>query len=233
MENFGTVADAVAARLRAMIGSGELAPGEPIVIEAAAARLAVSAQPVREALKTLESEGRVQHHPHRGARVLELTIEDLAELDAIRSLIEDAELRESVELLGPAEVDRLQVLAAQLDAVDATATAESLMELHTEFIGLLHAAAPNRRLRRLVETVRAATDPYRHRYFRDPVARAEFVAMHRAIADAVRAGDADGVLHLVQEQRRLAFAALRDSGAIRPAGRSGQQPIAADRGLDD
>lgn len=55
--------------LKAKIIHGELAPEQPLVIEAVAAQLGVSAIPIREALRHLEANGFVVIAPYVGARV--------------------------------------------------------------------------------------------------------------------------------------------------------------------
>ncbi len=66
-------AEAVAAaELRGAIVRGELKPGEKIRQEATADGLGISMIPVREALKTLATEGIVTYRPQRGYFVTEL-----------------------------------------------------------------------------------------------------------------------------------------------------------------
>ena len=207
-----TVADRVAGQLREMIGSGELTPGEPIVIETTAARLGVSAQPVREALKTLESEGRVVHEAHRGTRVVELNSDDLAELAHLRSILEVAELRESVGRLDEEQLEQLDQLATAFEH----ATGSEMLRLTRTFSQVLRSGATNPRLHAHVEALRAATDPYRYRYFSNDVDQAWVRRIHRAIADAARRRDAEAVVELVNRQRQVAFDVLHDLGVIEP-----------------
>jgi DNA-binding GntR family transcriptional regulator len=61
--------DMVAAMLREMIVSGQLAPGAPLRQRDLAGQFDVSATPIREALRRLEAEGLVVGDTHRGATV--------------------------------------------------------------------------------------------------------------------------------------------------------------------
>lgn len=209
-----TIADGVAAALRAMIGTGELIPGEPIVIESTAQRLGVSAQPVREALKTLESEGRVEHVAHRGARVVALSEVDLVELDTLRALLEEAELRASIPELDEAALDRLRAIGDALAEAERVDSATDIVRLHGEFIEILRSASRNRRLAASVSALRAATEPYRHRYFALRSERGAHISLHPQIVEAAQARDTTTVVELVARQRQLAFDALRRSGAL-------------------
>ncbi len=67
----------ITARLRMMIEEGELPPGERIDEKALCELFDVSKTPLREALKTLVSEGLVLHRQYIGYRVAPLDLEEL------------------------------------------------------------------------------------------------------------------------------------------------------------
>lgn len=77
----------VAAALRELIMTGGLAPGSPLRQRQLAARFGVSATPVREALRRLESEGLIVNDVHRGSTVAE-SAGDLQEKVKIRAVLE-------------------------------------------------------------------------------------------------------------------------------------------------
>src|SRR4051812_47077111 len=70
------------------IPSGRLSPGERLPIEDLAEVLDMSAMPIREAVRRLDAAGLVENIPHRGARVTELSIDDLAEVYEARLALE-------------------------------------------------------------------------------------------------------------------------------------------------
>ena len=84
-----TAQEAVLVEVRSRILRGDIAPGTPLRQEDLAASLGVSRVPVREALRILESEGHVTYIAHRGYRVAELDLDELAEIYHLRALIED------------------------------------------------------------------------------------------------------------------------------------------------
>jgi DNA-binding GntR family transcriptional regulator len=75
-----TVVDA----LRQLIIDGELAAGERLVEERLAERLGVSRNPIREAIRTLESMGLITVIPRRGAYVVALDIKDIRLMQEVR-----------------------------------------------------------------------------------------------------------------------------------------------------
>jgi DNA-binding GntR family transcriptional regulator len=67
---------------------GDLPPGAAIRQDATARELGVSVIPVREALKTLASEGLIVYRPQRGYTVAELEPENLDGIFRVRELLE-------------------------------------------------------------------------------------------------------------------------------------------------
>ena len=74
-----TYKHAVYERLRELIGSFALPPGERLVEADLAARLNVSKTPVREAIALLEADGLVEIFPYRGAVVRWLSVNEMLE----------------------------------------------------------------------------------------------------------------------------------------------------------
>src|SRR6266481_5306478 len=74
--------------LRDAIVKCELSPGERLVIDDLARRLAVSSIPVREALQLLQSEGLVVTVPHVGTSVATLSRDSVAEVFAVMEGLE-------------------------------------------------------------------------------------------------------------------------------------------------
>jgi DNA-binding GntR family transcriptional regulator len=70
----------VAERLRERIVHGELAPGSRLNERVLCAELHISRTPLREAFKTLASEGLVTLHPDRGASVTPVTIDTVRQI---------------------------------------------------------------------------------------------------------------------------------------------------------
>jgi DNA-binding GntR family transcriptional regulator len=85
---YRTMQRIVTDRVRSAILSGQFGPGERVPQDDLAQQLGVSRMPVREALRILESEGLVELRPHRGAVVVDLLPEDIAEVFEIRAMLE-------------------------------------------------------------------------------------------------------------------------------------------------
>ncbi|WP_411129564.1 GntR family transcriptional regulator [Streptomyces sp. x-19] len=81
-------AHAVCTAIRDDIVSGALVPGSRLIEDVLATRYGVSRVPVREALRTLQSEGFVTTRLHAGACVAELTEREAVDLLDIRAALE-------------------------------------------------------------------------------------------------------------------------------------------------
>jgi DNA-binding GntR family transcriptional regulator len=111
-----TISDALMAAMRAEILSGDLAPGTRLHQGQLAKRFGTSRIPMRDALARLQQDGLVEIDARRGARVRELTIDDVAEIYDIRQMLEPLAVRLSVGALTNESVRRLIYLSEAMDA---------------------------------------------------------------------------------------------------------------------
>lgn len=88
LERREPVREQVYARLKAMVLSGELAPGSRLTEEYLAQQLGVSRTPVREALHRLASEALIQALPTRGFKVSGESVEEMREVFELRAVLE-------------------------------------------------------------------------------------------------------------------------------------------------
>lgn len=86
--SYELVSNQVLEVLRKNIILGRLQDGERIVEATIAQMSGISRVPVREAIRTLESEGFVMNLPRRGTRVIGVSDEDIREIFRIRGMIE-------------------------------------------------------------------------------------------------------------------------------------------------
>lgn len=98
---------------------GAYAPGERIVEIRVAQEFGVSQAPVREALRELERLHLVVSEPFRGARVREVTAEELAEIYPVRAALEEVAARGAAAALA-GDVSRLE---EELDGMRRAAAA--------------------------------------------------------------------------------------------------------------
>lgn len=92
-----TLAERAALRLQREILGGELAPGDRLGVVELARQYGMGTTPVREGLSRLLSQGLIVSTGRRGFRVSEISREDLADLTALRAVIEIEGARLSFE----------------------------------------------------------------------------------------------------------------------------------------
>lgn len=108
--------DELVVLVRDMIIAGELTPGERVSEPALCERFGVSRTPLREALKVLAAEGLVQLLPRRGARVAQITPEEVEELFPIMGVLEGLAAERAAERATAADLARLGALHAEMRA---------------------------------------------------------------------------------------------------------------------
>jgi len=87
--------------------SGALRPGTFIRLDETAAKLGVSATPVREALLKLRGEGMVQLEPHRGHVVLPLSRQDVDDIFWVQATIARELAASAAQRITDDEIDDL------------------------------------------------------------------------------------------------------------------------------
>jgi DNA-binding GntR family transcriptional regulator len=99
-------------RLRESILSGELAEGEYLRQQARAQRYGVSEIVIREALRRLETGGLVEIQRRKGARVGQLSAEEVNELYELRTLLEELITRHAVLNCSGEDIARAEAIHA-------------------------------------------------------------------------------------------------------------------------
>ncbi|GGV16394.1 GntR family transcriptional regulator [Actinomadura cremea] len=202
-------ADVAYDAVRRMILSGDAAAGARLGEAELAETLGLSRTPVREALQRLGSDGLVEVLPHRGARVVEWTREDLAEIFELRSLLEPYAAARAARIGQDPSV--LADLGTLCDAMEAAADARDLgglARLNSRFHAALIDASRNRRLPGMLTSVMHApliVGTFR-RYDRAELDRS--MNHHREVVAAVAAGDPDWAEAVMRAHIRAAAANL-------------------------
>lgn len=131
-----TLGERITAELRALLISGQLAPGEKLSLRRIAEALGVSMMPVREAVSRLAADGALEVLPGRAVRVPVMTLRDFRELTAIRLVVEGAAIEEAARRIRRDELERIRVHESRFRDVssgeppDAVAAVRANHDLH-------------------------------------------------------------------------------------------------------
>jgi DNA-binding GntR family transcriptional regulator len=220
-----TAEETAAAELREAIVRGDLPPGAAIRQDATARELGVSVIPVREALKTLASEGLIVYRPQRGYTVAQLHPESLGGIYRVRELLEGEAERTAVgRVTGRTLEHMLSALRAHAEAARSGDVVE-MIAANGEFHFALFDLCDNPLLLRYVRQTWDTLDPHRALAFRRSSASGwaqhgeEMRAEHQAIVDALASGAVERAAQLLRAHRGDGHAAfVRHLGLNEDAG---------------
>ena len=116
--------------------------------------------PIREALRRLDAAGLVENIPHRGGRVTELSIADLAEVYEARLALEPLAVRRAAERFGEHEAAVATARLAALNELPDDNSPET-WAAHTAFHFALYAAGASNWLLRLIQPLWETSPRYR------------------------------------------------------------------------
>jgi DNA-binding GntR family transcriptional regulator len=191
-------------RIRALILSGDVAPGTRLGQVDLADQLGVSRTPVREALRRLAGEGLVDFEDQRGFRVAALHIHDVVRRLEVRLLLEPPTARLAAERRTDAE---LAALAATVVAEEHATTALAAHDASRAFHIAIAAATQNPELVMTLENlwlIEVGRRLLARRTTEADWQRAD-AAEHRTLLAAIDARDGERAANLMAEHVRGAL----------------------------
>jgi DNA-binding GntR family transcriptional regulator len=139
-------ADAAYYRIRDLVVTLELPPGEPVREQELMERLGLGRTPVREALHRLADDGLIKIWPRRGMVVAGVEPRDLADLTEVRLDLEGLAARLAAQRATTAQRTAAEELIASLAQVADTDDPRALIRLDQQVHRFVYAAAHNRML---------------------------------------------------------------------------------------
>ena len=203
-----TAAAVVHAQLRQAILMASIAPGEWLRQEELAASLNVSRMPVREALHLLSEEGLVEQLPHRGARVLPLSVEELEEIYAARIGLEGLAASYAAQRMDHATLTNLRLALPRLAAMSAAGELDAYLGEDRLFMERFFAASARPRLCRQVASLRERAERYLRLVFA-AADRIQWLDYSYRLFQAGAASDGEAAERISQEALRWTLAQAR------------------------
>lgn len=180
---------------------GRFRPGDQLSETMLADAFGVSRGPVREALSHLQQEGLVVLERHRGARVTKISQEDVEELYELRISLERLAVKRAARRITADELDQMGKLVSSYgEAVEAEAVAEAV-DIDMRFHDLIYRSARHARLyscwssllRSQIHTFVLSCSLV------DPSYMAPCVPEHAEIHDALKDGERDRSIELIEQ----------------------------------
>jgi DNA-binding GntR family transcriptional regulator len=200
-------------RLYEDITGGRLQPNERLIELDLARELGISRAAVRNALIRLEQEGLVKREPNRGARVRLVSEEEAVEILEARTALESVAVRHAASNRTPEDVADLRLILAEmesrLEGGDLLAASDMNGQFHRRLIEMTDHATISKLLRMLnSQMVR-----FQYRTILIPGRPARSLAEHKAIVEAVEAGDPDAAEKAMRAHLSHVTEALRQAAA--------------------
>jgi len=191
--------------LKTTILSGQLDPEERLTEEHLAETLGVSRTPVREALHKLESEGLVHALATRGFIVGGDSVEEIAELFEIRSVLEGFALRICAERITEEILEKLTTFIEKGESALKSGQLNEVFRWNTRFHDTLHRLVEDRaRLYRMIVDMRKQVLRYRQETLQSPEGAQRTLDGHWRILLALRLQDPDLCEKTMREHIKLA-----------------------------
>lgn len=178
-------------QLRSSIVRLELLPGEMLSESDLAERFGVSRTPVREALIKLAQQGFIEVRPQRGSFVTKIRPKELLEARFIREAIETAAI---ARISGKLSAASIRVCEATLKDQRSAAAAKDIYAFHRAddaFHRSLAEATGFERLSGMIEGEKALMDRVRILSLKTTPPFKRLIAQHKAILEALIAGEAE------------------------------------------
>jgi len=201
---------AVYEKLKQGIISGELQPGQKLVMASLARAFGCSETPMREAIRRLESDGFVIFTPHSGAMVTMMDDQELSEIYLIRISLEALATRLAGPYIGKADIDWLKKKNTEMKAAVKKRRYEDLARLNKAFHLRIYQAAPFPRLSRLINDLWDAFERWPSVFTYVPERGLTAVREHDEIIAALEKNDIDAADMLMTEQKKQAMKALQN-----------------------
>lgn len=199
MSTVVALSDALAAFVRTLeeeIVLGLRHPKERLVEDELMAHYGLRRHQVRAGLAELVRMGLVEHRKNVGALVRSFERSDIMDLYDMRELLEGRAAALMACPAPPADIERLQALQQAHDEAVAAEDARAIFRTNMAFHTALFSLCPNKALVACLHDFARQTHAIRFSGARSAPVQARARAEHRAIIDALAAGDKDEVVRL-------------------------------------
>lgn len=189
-----SLVDTVAAQLRDLIVSGELALGQQLSERNLAAAFRVSKTPVREALAQLKTEGLVRIAAQRGATVFTLSGKEVADICEWRQTLESTALRMAFERAQDRLVSDLVTVVERMKKARARDDVKAYLADDTAFHSIIFQCCGNRLFHDTYDLMQAKIAALRTHLSVKPHHTDRSFEEHIEIVEKLRAGELDAAI---------------------------------------
>lgn len=186
---FVRMEDLVFDQLLSLIAKGELLPGARLAVAEFTARFGTSATPVRMAISRLNEMGLVEIVPHRGARVVKMSVAEIKELYEVRRILEGGAAKIAAQQITEQGVASLEMVWNDFRDAVLVGDINRSYQLDVEFFSILFSFCKNHELNAIIERIGQRLRLYKMLWFSTVIRNEkELHTLKPAIINACRAG---------------------------------------------
>lgn len=207
----------IADRIRDAIMTGNLEGGAKLSEALLATRLGVSRGPLREALQRLVAQGLLESHRGRGTFVATLEPDDVLDVYRCRAVTESAAIRLLMARGAAEAIPALEDAVMRLGDAARQGEWHRVTDIDLHFHETLVAASGSKRLVRMFSTLLVETRMCLIRLKSAYPAPEDIVPEHQDLVAAIKAGEQERAVELVQDHMDRAVALqVHDGKFLRP-----------------
>lgn len=210
----------VSFRIREMIRQRILTKGQKVKEREICEQLGISRTPVREALRTLKSEGLIDIVPNKGAFVSEPSIENIKEIFEVMTLLEGEAARLAARRTTDPELKKLEAIHQELKRYHAEKNTEKYLATNKRCHQYIRKLAKNQLLYELIQSLQDKIFLYRTQQLNKHGRFDQSIKEHDELMKAFRKKDARAAetamkKHLKNQEE--AMVSLQDAGSSQAA----------------
>ncbi len=195
----------IAEVLRENIILENLKPGEKINEYQLSQALNISRPPIREAFRTLASEGLITLIPRKGVYVSKLSPKEVEEIYEIKSMMESFATRLAIPIVEEKEILKLNSILNLMQEKIKEDNFKEIQRLNIEFHRMMIKMSKNEKLINLYESIILPIRRYQRLGLSAPSSWETSLKEHRGIAQAIESEDIDLAERLTREHTMSAM----------------------------
>lgn len=212
-----TLTEKVANKLRDSIVLGRLTPGTRLVETDLAQQLGVSKNTLREALRTLQTEGLIEYRPHKGTVVALITEQDIVELFTMRSTLEGLAARRVAELGSAEQMAELRRQAKELLQEAQAGDKRRVNEMDLRLHQTIWEISGHRLLQKMLTGMQNQIRVHMFVNTNEDISLVDYISPHEALVDAIASGDPDEAERVMREHIDSSLRATLESRRLKAA----------------
>jgi DNA-binding GntR family transcriptional regulator len=190
-----------------MVMGRRIGPGQQLRQDGLAEELGLSRSPLREALRTLETEGLLVHVPNQGYFVSRLRSSDLIQIYLMRRLLE-TELFRTLRAPSTEELSKVRDENEHIRQAVKDVNLGQVLLANRKFHFDIFAMSPLELVMRQVERLWHQSESYRAAYLWLPAAQEQIITEHEAMIAALESNDIKELIAVADRHRSTAEAAV-------------------------